>query len=232
MSEEESCFLSFKEAVTAIVIDFRQYAPQIPLILKVYKSILGPDALITEDARHCGLWISEDGHSRPRPIGPDELRERLCRVLEKRPPPPGILVELCEEVFETHAWIGKDGEDAGIWIETGLERFRCHQCGRCCRELDYHDQLTEADFALWEKEGRSDIMAWVQVIRVRGRVAAYTIWVDPETGLKTVGCPWLKRIPETGQLECQIHEVKPEVCRQYPGSRKHAKMTGCIGFDD
>ena len=60
----------------------------------------------------------------------------------------------------------------------------------------------------------------------------YNDWVDPETGIKTVGCPWLKRVPGSGRLECQIHEVKPDVCRQYPGSRKHARMTGCIGFDE
>ncbi|WP_243545421.1 hypothetical protein [Pseudodesulfovibrio tunisiensis] len=30
-----------------------------------------------------------------------------------------------------------------------------------------------------------------------------------------------------GRRVCSIHDYKPEICRQYPGSRKHAAMTGC-----
>lgn len=232
MADKEAVFLTYEEAVSAILIDFRQYAPQIPLFLRIYRAILSPETMVTEDFRRGGLWASEHGRRSPYPIAPDDFRERLCRTLEKHPPPPGVLVDLCRAVFETDARIGRDGADDGIWIETDMEQFRCRQCGRCCRELDYHDQLTETDFALWERRGRTDIMEWVQLIRSGGRVVACTIWVDPETGIKTVGCPWLKRVPGSGRLECQIHEVKPEICRQYPGSRKHARMTGCIGFDE
>jgi Fe-S-cluster containining protein len=43
-------------------------------------------------------------------------------------------------------------------------------------------------------------------------------------------CPWLTKIPTQNRWECQIHGVRPAVCRQYPGSRKHAEITGCPGF--
>ena len=41
----------------------------------------------------------------------------------------------------------------------------------------------------------------------------------------------LARVPETGEYLCRIEEVKPAVCRNYPGSRKYGLMTGCRGFD-
>jgi len=30
---------------------------------------------------------------------------------------------------------------------------------------------------------------------------------------------------------CRIHDVKPEQCRKYSKSRKHAEETGCKAFD-
>lgn len=42
-------------------------------------------------------------------------------------------------------------------------------------------------------------------------------------------CPWLKRLPDRDRYACRIHDVRPSLCRQYPGTRKHARMTGCGG---
>ncbi len=40
--------------------------------------------------------------------------------------------------------------------------------------------------------------------------------------------------PETGSprepMGLQHSRRQPEICRQYPTSRKHARMTGCSGF--
>jgi len=41
----------------------------------------------------------------------------------------------------------------------------------------------------------------------------------------------LKNLPKQDKYICRIHDVKPEHCRNYPKSRKHAQKTGCKGFE-
>jgi Fe-S-cluster containining protein len=36
-------------------------------------------------------------------------------------------------------------------------------------------------------------------------------------------------LPDRNRYRCTIHDIRPTICRQYPGSRKHARMTGCRG---
>ena len=42
------------------------------------------------------------------------------------------------------------------------------------------------------------------------------LWVSPETGKEMQRCPWLDKLPSQEKYECQIHDVRPEVCRDYP----------------
>jgi uncharacterized membrane protein YhaH (DUF805 family) len=56
-------------------------------------------------------------------------------------------------------------------------------------------------------------------------------WVIPGTNEFAPSCPFLKRGGSPHQWICSIHDVKPDICRNYPVSRKHALMTGCPGFD-
>lgn len=166
-------------------------------------------------------------------ISPGELGNLLLSTLETRMPGIPKLAELCELVFQSPAYPGtdEDGNRRGILVETGMESFVCRQCGKCCRSLDYRFELTEDDVRMWKKLGRKDILEWVAEFRRRGRAASYAIWVTPGTREFAPVCPWLKEIAGTGKWECLIHEVKPDVCRQYPASIKHARMTGCPAFD-
>lgn len=41
-------------------------------------------------------------------------------------------------------------------------------------------------------------------------------WVNPDTGKKLQSCPWLHELPEKGKYACSIHDIRPEVCRDYP----------------
>ena len=45
-------------------------------------------------------------------------------------------------------------------------------------------------------------------------------------------CSWLRKLPNQDKYICRIHDVKPEHCRAYPKSKKHALKTGCRGFED
>jgi len=110
-------------------------------------------------------------------------------------------------------------------------RFKCRQCGQCC--LSLHDAFTtcatEADVQRWEAAGRDDILAWVDPI-VLGDECVYDIWVSPRTGEDTRRCPWLRKVRGVDRYICRIHDVKPDLCRNYPKSRTHATETGCPGF--
>ncbi len=112
--------------------------------------------------------------------------------------------------------------------------FKCKQCGRCCINLRdaFETCATEEDVQRWEKEGREDILAWVDPIPLGEEHFVYDIWISPTTGDDVPRCPWLRKLPKKNKYICRIHDVKPVHCREYPRSRKHAEKTGCRGFEE
>ncbi len=110
--------------------------------------------------------------------------------------------------------------------------FKCEQCGNCC--LNLYDAFatcaTEEDIQLWRKEGREDILEWVDPISVGSGEFVYDIWISPKTGEDVERCPWLRKVSKNKYI-CGIHDVKPKHCREYPRSKRHAEETGCKGFE-
>jgi Fe-S-cluster containining protein len=84
---------------------------------------------------------------------------------------------------------------------------------------------------MWEKECRTDILEWVDPIDCGDGKRVYDIWINPKTGEDVPRCPWLRKLPKKNKYCCRIHEVRPKVCREYPKTGKHAKKTGCKGFE-
>ncbi len=237
MSAEDRIFLSPEEALTAIRIDFNQYPPQTRLFLDLCPLILGRDMPVVEDSRHNCVWTpGADGvrMRRMRRLSFKALGDLLYHTLERSRPPPEVLADLCSRIFLTPAYPARKGKEkpAGIFIETGMADFQCRQCGQCCRSLDYHDQLTDADYRLWQEQGRTDILEWVGIFRQGDRIVSYAIWMEPGSRRLATVCPWLKRVSGSRRWVCHIHEVKPEICRQYPATRKHARLTGCPAFGE
>ena len=113
------------------------------------------------------------------------------------------------------------------------EDFKCRQCGNCC--LNLYDAFTtcatDEDVQLWEEKGREDILEWVDQISLGDGQFVYDIWINPRTGDDVNRCPWLRKLPKKNKYICRIHDVKPEHCRKYPRSKKHAEETGCKGFE-
>jgi len=109
--------------------------------------------------------------------------------------------------------------------------FLCRQCGHCCINLSdaFSVCATVADIERWQAAGRDDILAWVDPIPV-GDAFVYDLWIDPETGDDVIRCPWLEKTPDTNRYVCRIHDLKPDQCREYPKSRRHADETGCPGY--
>lgn len=231
MHTRDRIFMSCEEALAAIQADFNQYAPQTQLFLEIFPLVFGERAFITGTHRDDCLWMAARGRKMFR-ISPRDLGTRLCHELENITPPLGVLAAICRRVFRTDAYPGENdrSNEPGIWLFTGMEAFKCRQCGHCCHNLDYYDQLTEADYNRWQALKREDILMTVRCVRRGNNTFAYRMW--EKTGIEKPGspCPWLYKAPTQNGWECRIHDVRPEICRQYPGSRKHADMTGCPGF--
>ncbi|MFW6080817.1 MAG: YkgJ family cysteine cluster protein, partial [Desulfosalsimonas sp.] len=214
------------------------YPPQTRLFLDICGLILGPGTRAEHDPRQNCLWIFSPGRgniSRMKKITPQDLGLMLLEKMTAFPPAAEVMAEICRKVFLAEAFPARSqvSGKTGIRIETGMENFRCIQCGRCCRVLDYRHEVCQTDYLLWQQTNRSDILERVATISRRGKITSYAVWVEPGTRKFSDICPWLAPADpknNSGMQVCRIHDVKPEICRQYPGTRKHAEMTGCGGF--
>lgn len=231
MVTRDRIFLTRKEVLAAIRADFRQYAPQTLLFLELFPLVFGDRAVISGTFHDERLWMAERGE-KMLPIRARDLGLRLIRELDQNPPSVKELAAICRRVFRTTVTPGQQNrsKEPGLWLSTGMEEFACRQCGHCCRSLDYYDQLTEADYSLWRALNRKDILEKVRRIKREDNTFAYRVWQRTGTAPSEISCPWLHKIPTQNRWECRIHDARPQICRQYPGSRKHADMTGCPGF--
>lgn len=232
-SDKESIFLTFDEAVRAICIDFRQYPPQTMLFAGILPLISDNKNHLKREPGKNGAWINRPGQHNMHWLDGPKLTAYLCDAISNTHWDDRLLADVCSRVFQTRALptIHPDTGNKGVLIETNMENFSCRQCGNCCRSLDYHNELTETDISRWKTLGRHDILNWVEVINHNGADEQYRIWVSPKTHRLTETCPFLKKEPTSNRWQCLIHDVKPGICRQYPISRKHALMTGCLGFN-
>ena len=220
----QETFLTPAQARDAIAADFQQYGPQPALLRRIAPLILGPDfRLQTGECR-----IRPSRTSPFQPVDDDALAFFLLHVLEQKEIPLGILARICTQVFETPARTGCPEKEPGIWIQDQMQGFVCHQCGDCCTRLE--SLCTPKDWQRWHSLGRKDILAWVRPEPMGHGQVRYRIWIDPRTGTPARTCPFLAETPGSHTRTCRIQAVKPEVCREYPFTRKHAAMTGCKGL--
>ena len=232
MPEKERLFLTIDEALEAVRGDFVQYASQLNLLSVIWPMVFGEGAYVLQDARSRSVWAKIPGKTKLIPSSEDDLKQRIVDQLKRLPPDPEHLARICSMVFGAHVKADSGPEPdllPGIWIDTDMADFVCTQCGRCCRTLNYHDGCSVTDYELWQDLGRTEILDWVGTIRQNGRVTACRIWILPGTNRFAETCPWLSMSSDRDHYVCTIHDVRPTICRQYPGSRKHARMTGCRG---
>ncbi len=232
MAHKPTIFLTRREAIDAICIDFKQYDPQIMLFAEVLRLITHDTLHLKREPGKNGAWINEPGHTTMHWMEGPELITYMCDAIRSADWTDDLLATVSQRVFQSRIRPHVDpvSGESGIRIETHMEDFHCRQCGQCCRALDYHHDVTEADVAQWKGSGHSDILKWVEVSTGKDRAPIYRIWVSPKTGQLISPCPFLKKNPTTNRWRCHIHAIKPGICRQYPVSRKHALMTGCPGF--
>jgi len=231
--EKESIFLTTREAIQAIITDFRQYDPQIILFSGIIRLITSNRIHLKREQGKNGAWINRPGTAQMKWLNGPELVEYMCDVIAQTRWDPNLLAGACARVFQTRAVpdVHPNTGKTGVRIETNMEGFACRQCGCCCRFLDYHNEVTAEDVDLWKASGRNDILKWVYEIKSDGQPKRYHAWVIPGTRKQADTCPFLEKKSESRRWCCRIHDAKPAICRQYPLNRKHAVMSGCRGFE-
>ncbi len=229
MDPEPRLFLTPSEALEAMRIDFEQYAPQTHLLRGLVPRVWGPRALVSTGAGADEFWLRTQGAGPLERVTGKALGDRILERLTARPPPLETLCVICRQVFRQQVVAGSFKGKPGLWIDTGMADFTCRRCGHCCRDLVYRDHGTAADYIRIEETCRRDILARMVPVYQEGRLIACRFWIDPSSGLYSQTCPWLE--PRRDEVwTCTIRNLRPDICRQYPGSRKHAEMTGCLGF--
>jgi Fe-S-cluster containining protein len=229
-TDDDRIFLLPEEVLAAVREDFAQYPPQRLLLTNLAALLLGPGQTVA-DRNDRGVWIRVGRRGKMRLVEHRQLAEMICEAMASDLPPLPRLAVICRMVFHERAEAGQvDGAD-GIWVETGMKGFSCLRCGHCCLNVGYPREAEEEDVQEWKAAGRDDILRWVGIERQFGSQRSYRIWIDPVSGRPADRCPWLVRVPGSHLSGCAIQEVKPDICRLYPGSRKHASMTGCRGFE-
>ena len=224
--------LTPEQTLDAICADFRQYDPQMLLFAEVTRLLEGEDGALVRESGKEGAWVRVKSHRNRQWMQGRALIEHLCATLRAHNPDPRMLAAIAARVFQTRACL-EEQPDIGepcIVIHTGMEAFSCRQCGQCCTVLDYRNEVTAADVARWREKDCGHILEWVGTTRRKDGSTTYQIWVDPATNRVAVPCPFLKKDAAANRKLCSIHDDKPDICRNYPVSRKHARMTGCPGF--
>lgn len=111
----------------------------------------------------------------------------------------------------------------------------CTQCGRCCTNPQFMGGMTatEGDVRLWKREGRDDILAWVEPVgspsirKMLGWSGAADLWINPRTGDDAARCPFVRKLRNQNKYTCTIYATRPEVCRQFPSHVSHARFVDC-----
>nr|WP_319397012.1 YkgJ family cysteine cluster protein [uncultured Desulfobacter sp.] len=172
-----------------------------------------------------GLWIKSDSNEQFY-YGVD-LVDIFIDLLNSKP--SEIIAQIYSKIERVNAKVARHPktDNIGILIETGMEKFKCIQCGHCCIDLPdaIETSVPDSDVLRWERENRYDILDWVVPF-----AGLNDIWIDPKTGEPVDRCPWLKKLPKKNIYICRIHETKPEHCRNFPKSKRHALDNDCKGF--
>jgi Fe-S-cluster containining protein len=97
----------------------------------------------------------------------------------------------------------------------------CTNCGKCCTNPAYMGTLTatEQDVRRWRREGRQDILRFVEVLGRAGKSLPggdfADLWIDQETGMERERCPFVRKVRGQNRYLCTIYETRPQVCRDY-----------------
>jgi Fe-S-cluster containining protein len=93
------------------------------------------------------------------------------------------------------------------WRKVWPEPQGCLACGLCCELYGGYLHASQADLDRWRQLNREDLLALVG--------PSDWIWIDPQHGRRGQPCPFLQR-SDSHEARCGIHQIKPDMCRDYP----------------
>lgn len=232
MEKSGSIFLTVEQALDAICRDLQQYEPQVNLMCELYRLLTGRFVPIDARGQAKTVWLPICGQKKMRMISDVDLVAYMVQMLKDESWTPEKMAAACRLVFQTRFHVACEIRShlPGVCMHMGLETFKCRQCGHCCRNLEYGNQISAEDVQRWRQLQRDDILQWVGTFKAKDHQVAYRMWMAPGTRQRVSKCPFLKKLPTVDRSICTIQDVKPGICRNYPLSRKHAHMTGCPGF--
>ncbi|MBA7706829.1 hypothetical protein ES703_115686 [subsurface metagenome] len=111
--------------------------------------------------------------------------------------------------------------------QKAIENFSCQRCGRCCKgSIVKSISATYDNLKKWRDLGRDDILRYCRLSLRDGRCINGIYWdgqpilgcdmFDGGNPLKC--CPFLQKVDNKDIYKCGIHDIKPEVCREYPNN--------------
>lgn len=98
----------------------------------------------------------------------------------------------------------------------------CNQCGKCCLKYSNGSGLRSASL-----EDVSTWMKYAPEVLEYAPAPLFDLWISPVTGEEMLRCPWLRKLPRKNKYKCRIHEVKPDVCFNYPVDIEQMIGDGC-----
>ena len=175
--------------------------------------------------RRNGLWIKI--HCSEKFYYGVDLVDYFTDLLISKP--LNIIATVFSEIHWVKTIVSNDSitGKVGLLIETEMEKFKCVQCGHCCLDLSdaFQTSVPDSDVNRWRSENRYDILEWVDTF-----AGFNDIWISSKTSEPVNRCPWLRKLPNKDKYICRIHVTKPEHCRKFPKSKRHAIESGCKGF--
>ena len=101
--------------------------------------------------------------------------------------------------------------------------FKCHECGKCCKELVCY--IDKEDLDRWIGEGRNDIISCLTWHLLHGRIPPEVIFIPKKQHIRVH--KWLRPIWTPEWLDnneciflhddkCIIYNTRPITCRNFP----------------
>lgn len=97
--------------------------------------------------------------------------------------------------------------------------IQCDNCGWCCRTFPI--SVTYSDLIKWLGRGRKDILREISFINNYPKKRQGVFFIAKTTFNPKQPCPFLNK-----QNLCDIHDVKPTTCKNFPLGR--AKYPECV----
>lgn len=93
------------------------------------------------------------------------------------------------------------------YVRRGGLRFRCTQCGMCCRQPGFVAVTREEADAIADRLQPGDT----------AKSLDGTLWTwDHQAGVWMIDVPLGQSCPLLGEKGCTVHDIKPEQCATYP----------------